>query len=83
MNILKKGKTFSLLDGELSTLTEFKASKLIGFKTASIPEVSWPRPLPVVGGTFPGSPIWVQVQQMENTIYNVKRTLESKNVGEL
>jgi len=68
-------------DGELSTITEYKASKLIGFRHAEIPEVMWPRPLPVVGGEFPGSGIWKEVQEMENLIYNVKRILDSKTVN--
>lgn len=70
----------ALKDGELSTITEYKAAKLIGFRSAEIPEVSWPRPLPVVAGEFPGSEIWKEVQEMENLIYNVKRVLDSKTV---
>ena len=66
----------ALKTGELSTITEWNTAKIIGIKSDQIPEVAWPRPLPVLGGTFPGSKIWVEIQKLENTIYEANRLLE-------
>ena len=66
----------ALKTGELSTITEWNTAKIIGIKSDQIPEVAWPRPLPVVGGTFPGSKIWLEIQKLENTIYEANRLLE-------
>ena len=59
--------------GEFSTITEWTSAKLIGLR--EIPEVAWPRPIPVSQGVFPGSKIWVQVQTLENLIYEGNRLL--------
>ena len=68
----------ALLKGEVSTIAEWTAAKLIGMKNSEIPEAAWPRPLPVVEAVYPGSKIWTNVQHLENLLYEVDRILNTK-----
>jgi hypothetical protein len=68
------------LAGEISTLTTYSAAKAMGLRGGELPDMSWPRPLPPVGGTFPGSKAWLAVQNLENQLYDARRVLDGKNV---